>query len=99
MARTELQGLTMETYLTSHEAAGLIQANPSSINKWVKEKKINCYRTPGGHRRIQVAEFISFLQRYQMPVPAKLKACTQPVVTPQKKPLIVMVQKRSAKKR
>lgn len=97
MGRTELQGVTAETYLTSHEAAGMIQVNPSSINKWVKEKKISCYRTPGGHRRIQVAEFVSFLNRYGMPVPAKLQACAAPVVP--KKPVIVMVSKKTAKKR
>lgn len=94
MARTELQGITKETYLTSHEAAGMIQVNPSSINKWVKEKKISCYKTPGGHRRIQVAEFISFLQRYQMPIPTKLQPCVQPVA-----PVVVAKKKTAAKKR
>lgn len=64
--------ITLETLLTSHEAGGLIQCNPSSINKWVKEDRIPCFRTPGGHRRIKVADFIVFLKEHKMPVPSEL---------------------------
>lgn len=66
-------------YLTSHEAGRLIQANPSSINKWIKEGRIASYRTPGGHRRIQAAAFVAFLTQYGMPVPDAL-ADVQPAV-------------------
>ncbi len=69
---------TPETYLTSHDAAKMIQANPSSINKWVKEGKISAFTTPGGHRRITVADFVAFLTKYEMPVPAVLAAVVVP---------------------
>lgn len=68
MANTDLDRL-----LTSHEAGWYIQVNPSSINKWVKEGKLKAFRTPGGHRRITVGDFIAFLEAYEMPVPQKLR--------------------------
>ena len=69
------------TYLTSHEVGALLQTNPSSINKWVEEGRIEAYRTPGGHRRIRVDHLVAFLTEYKMPIPDKLKFETpQPVV-------------------
>lgn len=73
-----------ETYLTSHEAAGMIQANPSSINKWVKEGRIICFQTPGGHRRIKAADFVAFLSEHNMPVPEPLVAVATMLIKPTK---------------
>lgn len=75
MARTEIENITPDTYLTSHETGKLLQMNPSSINKWVKEKRIECFRTPGGHRRIKAADLVAFLKQHKMPIPARLDAC------------------------
>lgn len=70
MNRNGIEKIVAETYLTTHQVAEFIQVNPSSINKWVKEGRITCYRTPGGHRRIQAGNFVAFLTEYKMPVPA-----------------------------
>lgn len=70
MNRNGIEKIMAETYITTHQAAEFIQVNPSSINKWVKEGRIECYRTPGGHRRIQAGNFVSFLTAHEMPVPA-----------------------------
>lgn len=61
-----------ETYLTSHEAGALLQSNPTTINKWVKEGRIKAHATPGGHRRIKAADLVAFLVEYDMPVPEAL---------------------------
>jgi len=76
------------SYLTSHQAANLIQVNPSSINKWVKEGKITCFKTPGGHRRIRADVFVQFLTRYEMPIPDALHFA---------KPIIIMAAKPTKK--
>lgn len=78
------------TYLTSHEAADLIQMNPSTVNKWINEDRITAYRTPGGHRRISARDLVSFLLEYKMPVPAALSgvlgaSAAQPTAQPAKK--------------
>ena len=57
-----------ERTLTSHEAAELLQVNPTSVNKWVSEGKLKCYKTPGGHRRIMWKDFEAFTSHYKMPI-------------------------------
>jgi excisionase family DNA binding protein len=66
--------ITPDTYLTSHEVANYTQFNPSTINKWVKENLIPAFRTPGGHRRIKVADLLAFLREHEMPIPKALDA-------------------------
>lgn len=76
MARSEPKNILPETYLTSHEAGAMLQSNPSSINKWVKEGKIPAHTTPGGHRRIKAGDLVAFLNEFEMPVPAQLEGVT-----------------------
>jgi excisionase family DNA binding protein len=66
------QNLHAERLLTSHEVGDLLQVNPSSVKKWVNDGRIAAFRTPGGHRRIRVADLVDFLQRHAMPIPQPL---------------------------
>jgi excisionase family DNA binding protein len=68
------QNLHAERLLTSHEVGALLQVNPSSVKKWVNEGRIVAFRTPGGHRRIRVADLADFLHRHAMPIPRPLEA-------------------------
>ncbi len=63
-----------EQLLTSSEVGALLQVNPSSVKKWVNEGRIVAFRTPGGHRRIRVADLVSFLDLHKMPIPKCLSA-------------------------
>lgn len=69
--------ITPDSLLTSHQAGSLLQVNPSSINKWVKEGRIPAFRTPGGHRRIRASDLVSFLTEHQMPVPRDLEGASK----------------------
>ena len=71
------QEIDAERLLTSHEVGALLQVNPSSVNKWVKEGRITAFRTPGGHRRIRARDLVEFLDVHQMPVPARLQAASK----------------------
>jgi excisionase family DNA binding protein len=62
-----------DTLLTSHEVGGLIQVNPTSVNKWVADGLIPAFRTPGGHRRIRASDLISFLDAHKMPIPREIE--------------------------
>ncbi len=66
------QKLYSERLLTSHEVGALLQVNPSSVKKWVNDGRIAAFRTPGGHRRIRVADLVDFLNRHAMPIPREL---------------------------
>lgn len=70
----EKELIQSDTLLTSHEVGGLIQVNPTSVNKWVEEGLIPAFRTPGGHRRIKAADLLSFLDAHKMPVPREMEA-------------------------
>jgi excisionase family DNA binding protein len=63
--------------LTSHQVGELLQVNPSSINKWVNDGRIQAFRTPGGHRRIRVADLVAFLEKHKMPVPRTLSSISR----------------------
>ncbi len=71
------QNLHAEQLLTSHEVGALLQVNPSSVKKWVNEGRIVAFRTPGGHRRIRVADLVDFLKRHAMPIPRPLAAASK----------------------
>lgn len=69
--------LTPDSLLTSHQAGTLLQVNPSSINKWVKEGRIPAFRTPGGHRRIRASDLVAFLIKHRMPMPTNLEGAAR----------------------
>ncbi|MCA1664426.1 MAG: response regulator [Myxococcales bacterium] len=71
------QNIHAERLLTSHEVGDLLQVNPSSVKKWVNEGRIAAFRTPGGHRRIRVADLVDFLHRHAMPIPGKLAGASK----------------------
>lgn len=61
------------TVLTSQEVASLLQVNRSSVNNWIREGYLPAFRTPGGHRRVQVSDLLTFLAAKAMPIPAVLR--------------------------
>jgi excisionase family DNA binding protein len=63
-----------ERVLTSSEVGELLQVNPSSVKKWVDDGLLAAFRTPGGHRRIRVADLVDFLDAHKMPIPRDLLA-------------------------
>lgn len=63
-----------DQFLTSHQVSTLLQVNPSSVNKWISEGRIQAFRTPGGHRRIRTTDLVEFLAAHDMPIPRDLDA-------------------------
>lgn len=58
--------------LTSHQVGRLLQVSPSTVVGWINQGKLEAFRTPGGHRRIQVGDLRRFLTSNRIPVPAEL---------------------------
>jgi len=67
-----VKDLRQDTLLTSYEAGSLLQADPSSVNKWVKEGRLPACHTPGGHSRIMAHDLVAFMHQLRMPVPQEL---------------------------
>jgi excisionase family DNA binding protein len=77
LATVNEQIFEAEHLLTSHEVGALLQVNPSSINKWVNEGRLQAFRTPGGHRRIRAGDLVKFLDSYKMPIPRSLAGASR----------------------
>jgi len=71
------QEICADSFLTSYQVGALLQVNPSSVNKWVKDGRIPAFRTPGGHRRIRAGDLVAFLNEHKMPIPTTLQQASR----------------------
>jgi len=55
---------------TTYEIAQHCHVTPRTVIQWINEGKLKAFRTPGNHSRIETEEFLDFLHRYHMPIPA-----------------------------
>ncbi len=54
-------------YLTAGQAARHCQVSIPALKRWVRERGLRAFKTPGGHYRIEVSEFQRFLRQHSMP--------------------------------
>lgn len=59
-------------FLTTNEIAKYCLVTPRTANQWINEGKIKVQRTVGNHSRIDVEDFLNFLKKYNIPIPAEL---------------------------
>lgn len=62
-----------KSYFTTFEVSEICEVNPTTVQNWVKEKKLRAYKTPGGHRRIRRSDLVAFMKKFGMPVPSDLE--------------------------
>lgn len=60
------------TYFTTFEISQICGVNPTTVQNWIKGKKLKAFTTPGGHRRVRREDLVSFLNEFGMPIPAEL---------------------------
>jgi excisionase family DNA binding protein len=70
------------SFYTTFEISEICGVNPTTVQNWVKGKRLKAFQTPGGHRRIQHEDLMDFMVKFQMPVPFELT---------QSAPMIMMV--------
>jgi excisionase family DNA binding protein len=63
----------MNPLYSTHEAASLLQVNPSTVSKWVEKGVLVGFKTPGGHRRIRQQDLIAFIKQHGFPMPSGLE--------------------------
>ena len=51
--------------LSSKQVAGILGVNESSVKRWADSGMLNCYRTPGGHRKFRREDILSFSRKYE----------------------------------
>lgn len=64
--------------LTTGQIAQFCHVTHRAVLKWVASGKLKAYRTPGNHSRVSIEDFLAFLAKYDMPVPAELRSVRPP---------------------
>jgi excisionase family DNA binding protein len=75
------------SFYTTFEISDIIGVNPTTVQNWVKGKKLKAFQTPGGHRRIKHEDLMGFMKEFGIPIPDALF---------QAPPLIMMVDDEAA---
>jgi len=57
---------------TTHQIAKECNVHHTTVINWINEGKLDSYSTPGGHRRVTEENLVRFMNKYQIPVPARL---------------------------
>ncbi|MCB4756621.1 MAG: response regulator [Elusimicrobia bacterium] len=58
--------------LSTFDTAKLLGVDMATIIDWCQQGKLQAFKTPGGHRRINPNDLINFLRHYKMPIPPLL---------------------------
>ena len=61
-----------EEVFSTYRAAKICNVHPMTVINWANEGKLKAYVTPGGHRRIEKKDLLSFMDKYKIPVPDEL---------------------------
>lgn len=62
-----------KTVYTTFDISRLLDVDITTVMIWIDKGNISAYKTPGGHRRVLHDDFISFLKKFNMPIPAPLR--------------------------
>jgi excisionase family DNA binding protein len=57
---------------TTGEIASLCHVTINAVKKWIASGKLNAYRTPGGHFRVDKGDFNSFISSYRLKIKQEL---------------------------
>lgn len=60
------------SFFTTFEISQICGVNPTTVQNWVKGKKLKAFQTPGGHRRVRREDLVAFMNEFGMPLPAEL---------------------------
>lgn len=61
-----------EIHLSAGTVAEYCQVSKSTVLKWIKDGKLQAFRLPSGHYRIDKEDFRDFLEQYDIPVKEEL---------------------------
>ena len=59
--------------LSTGDIARYCQVTPATVVNWIKADKLQVYTTPGGQYRMEVNDFVSFLETNKLPIPEELQ--------------------------
>jgi excisionase family DNA binding protein len=58
-----VEGTSMEIWITPEKAAAMLNVQPQTLKRYAERQELSTQRTPGGHRRYNLAEIEAFATR------------------------------------
>lgn len=55
-------------FYTTFEISQICGVNPTTVQNWIKGKRLKAFQTPGGHRRVRRQDLIAFMKEFGMPL-------------------------------
>ena len=52
--------------ITPTEASAILGVHVNTLERWVKQGRLKCIRTPGGHRRFRLDEVLEFAMKREV---------------------------------
>jgi len=77
--------------LSTFDVASMLEVDPGSVANWIDSGLLKAHRTPGGHRRVAVADLLDFLREHEMPVPVQLETKPTRVVVVDDEPAMTQM--------
>lgn len=59
--------------LSTGDIARHCQVTPATVVNWIKADKLDVYTTPGGQYRMNLENFVAFLEKNNFPIPEELQ--------------------------
>ncbi|MDD8017786.1 MAG: helix-turn-helix domain-containing protein [Bacteroidota bacterium] len=53
-----------EVLFNTNEVAKMLQVDKSTVKRWTEDKKLKCFRTPGGHRKFRAEDLYNFMTEF-----------------------------------
>ncbi|RKY28396.1 MAG: hypothetical protein DRP83_00825 [Planctomycetota bacterium] len=63
----------------------------ASVAKWIDTGDLKAGRTPGGHRRINTADFVEFVQQHNLPIPPELQSTSRILIADDERPIVELL--------
>jgi len=55
--------------LSTRQVATLLGVGEATVKRWADAGEIDCFRTPGGHRKFRLRDVTAFVQKRQYEAP------------------------------
>src|SRR2546428_13336766 len=64
--------------LSTRQVATLLGVGEATVKRWADAGEIDCFRTPGGHRKFRLRDVTAFVQKRQFQTAGPLPAAVGP---------------------
>src|SRR2546428_10841525 len=64
--------------LSTRQVATLLGVGEATVKRWADAGEIDCFRTPGGHRKFRLRDVTAFVQKRQYQTAGPLPAAVPP---------------------